>query len=243
VNSYYIPHKLKIGDIVHLSDSDSELIISKKLHEIEDIITVETLQAVFRAAITDLSKSSVEVEILEQTNEQPRKRTESSITLLQALSGDRKFTNLIEKCVQIGVGTIIPLETTYSTMTEKEATRKMNDYRRIIKGATEQSRNPSPTVILEPVKISQLYELSFPDTKRLCFATENVKTISLKEALEGKDKNFVIAIGPETGWSSEDLKILENLKFKFVKLKGNILRTETAGIVVSSIIQYLNGNL
>jgi 16S rRNA (uracil1498-N3)-methyltransferase len=70
-----------------------------------------------------------------------------------------------------------------------------------------------------------------------------VKTVSLTEALDQKNRNFVVAVGPETGWSSEDIKILENLRFKFVKLKGNILRTETAGIVISSIIQYLNGNL
>jgi 16S rRNA (uracil1498-N3)-methyltransferase len=243
VNSYYIPHKLKIGDITHLSDSDSEIIISSKLHEVEDIINVETLQAVFRAVITDISTSSVEVEILEETKEIPKAKPASSITLLQALSGDRKFNNLIEKCVQLGVTTIIPLETEYSTMSEKEATKKMNSYRKIIKDAVEQSRNPSPTEILEPVRIEQLYDLTFPNTTRLCFATENVKTTDLQTALQTDNQNYVIAVGPETGWSSKDLKVLENLRFKFVKLKGNILRTETAGIVVSSIIQYLNGNL
>lgn len=243
VNSYYIPHKLKVGDIAHLSDSDSEIIIAKQLHEIEDIINIETLQAVFRAVITDISKSSVEVEILEETKEIPKTKPTSSIILLQALSGDKKFNSLIEKCVQIGVTTIIPLETTYSTMSEKEATKKMNSYRSIIKEATEQSRNPSPTVILEPVKITQLYDMTFPNTTRLCFATESVKTLGLQEALNTDNQNYVVAVGPETGWSSEDLEVLENLHFKFVRLKGNILRTETAGIVVSSIIQYLNGNL
>jgi 16S rRNA (uracil1498-N3)-methyltransferase len=243
VKSYYIPHKLKVGDITHLSDSDSEIVISNKLHDIEDIVNLETLEKVYRGVVTDISPTSVEVEVLEETEDKVTIKNTSSITLLQAVSGDRKFNTLIEKCVEVGVNTIIPLETTYSTMTEKEATKKLNSYRSIVKEAAEQSRNPVPTVILEPVKIDQLFDLTFPNTTRLCFATENVKTIDLKEALKGDNKNYVIAVGPETGWSSEDLKVLENLRFKFVRLKGNILRTETAGIVISSIIQFLNGKL
>jgi len=52
-------------------------------------------------------------------------------------------------------------------------------------------------------------------------------------------KNFTVAIGPEKGWSSSDIEVLKNLGFDFIKLRGNILRTETAGLVIVSIIKYL----
>lgn len=240
---YYIPHKLTVGDITNLSDSQSQFIISEGLHEIEDIIKVQTLTSVFKAIITDISKSSVEVEILELLAEAPSKKDGYSITLLQALSGDRKFNTLLEKCVEIGVETVIPIETAYTTLDQKEANKKMNNYRRIIKEAGEQSRNPSPTVILEPINISRLPELNFTDTHRICLATENVGTIGLEEVVRNAPGNFTIAVGPETGWSSEDIAIMKNLGFQFVRLKGNILRTETAGIVIASIISYLNGEI
>ena len=57
------------------------------------------------------------------------------------------------------------------------------------------------------------------------------------------ENNFTIAIGPEKGWSVSDIEIFKMLNFDFVKLKGNILRTETTGLVVSSIIKHLKGEI
>ncbi len=237
---YYIPHKLSVGDITNLSDSQSELIISQKLHKVEDLIKVQTLNAVFRAIITDISTASVEVEIMEKLSEAPSEKSGYSITLLQALSGDRKFNTLLEKAVEIGVETVIPLETEYTTLSQTEAAKRMNNYRNTVKDAAEQSRNSHPTVILDPIHISRLSELNFTGTEKICLATENIQTRELTDAVSKAPANFVVAIGPETGWSSSDLQIFTNLGFKFIRLKGNILRTETAGIVISSIISYLN---
>lgn len=85
----------------------------------------------------------------------------------------------------------------------------------------------------------------FKNSANICLATENVNPVFLDEYLKNIDtnKDMVIAIGPEKGWSSSDIKIFEELDFKFVKLRGNILRTETAGLVIGSIIKYLKGEI
>ena len=49
--------------------------------------------------------------------------------------------------------------------------------------------------------------------------------------------------GPEKGWDISDLEIFKELDFEFIKLKGNILRTETTGLVIGSIIKYLKGEI
>lgn len=64
MKNYFIRHKVKEGDITNLSDEDSEIIISKDLHKVEDPIEISTLDSIFLAIITDISKSSVEVEIV-----------------------------------------------------------------------------------------------------------------------------------------------------------------------------------
>ena len=77
---------------------------------------------------------------------------------------------------------------------------------------------------------------------KICLATENVPTKYLRD-LVIDSRPVYIAIGPEKGWSSSDIEILKKLDFQFIQLKGNILRTETTGLVIGSIIKYIKGEI
>ena len=244
MQKYFIPHKLKLGDITHLSDSDSELIISQKILSIEDLVEIETYEKIFLGQITDITTGSVEIEIVEEKGERLNK-VKPSVTIIQSISNDSKFHYFLEKSVEIGIGRIIPIESKYSLKGKSKALKNFGLWNKIIKDATEQSRNPYPTVLDKPIKIKELNSKNFKDSINICLATENVDPIFLDEYLKtiNINKNFVIAIGPEKGWSSSDIKVFEELKFRFVKLRGNILRTETAGLVIGSIIKYLKGEI
>ncbi len=80
---------------------------------------------------------------------------------------------------------------------------------------------------------------------KLCLSTEtdNSKYLNTLLKKENISQPIYIAIGPERGWSFSDLKTFQELEFEFVKLKGNILRTETTGLVIGSIIKYLKGEI
>jgi len=69
MSNYFIPHKLKVGDITHLSDKDSEFVISKKLFKIEELIQVSNLNGIFWARVTNIGKTSVEIEIVEKISD------------------------------------------------------------------------------------------------------------------------------------------------------------------------------
>jgi len=128
-------------------------------------------------------------------------------------------------------------------LNKNKANKEYGLWRKIVNDATEQSRNIKPTVIEKPINLNSL-EINNIENK-ICLATENVSSKRLNIYLEEIDikKPFVIAIGPEKGWSSKDIEIFKKLDFKFVKLQGNILRTETAGLVIGSIIKYLKGEI
>ena len=105
------------------------------------------------------------------------------------------------------------------------------------------SRNIKPTIIEKPI---YLRDLTIEKSDNLvCLTTENVDSVSLKEYLSSCEINkpFVIAIGPEKGWSSKDIEILKEKGFKFIRLSGNILRTETSSLVIGSIVKYLKGEI
>ena len=239
MKKYFIKHKLTLGDITHLSDSDSELIISNKEVNIEDIIEIETYEKIFLGQITDISKSSVEVEIIEEKGP----RDTPSITIIQSLSNDSKFNYFIEKSVEIGIEKIIPVETKYSLKNKKKALKDYPLWNKIVKEATEQSRNIFPTIIEKPLNMEELGKYQFENNAtKICLATENVPTKYLRD-LVIDSRPVYIAIGPEKGWSSSDIDILKGLDFQFIQLKGNILRTETTGLVIGSIIKYIKGEI
>ncbi len=241
MQTYFIPHKLKVGDITHLSDKDSDFLILKNLHEIEDIIKVSNLEGEFSALITNIEKKSVEVEIVEKTSNIIKQNNGFSITIIQSISNDIKFNFFLEKAVELGAAKIIPIQSQYSLIPLKKALKKVNLWKKVLKEAREQSRNPFDVEISTPTNIKNLKDVS--SKYKICLATEPKNSISLQKSLEKKktDSTYTIAIGPERGWSVSDIMIFKELGFEFVKLKGNILRTETAGLVISSILNFKEG--
>ena len=67
----------------------------------------------------------------------------------------------------------------------------------------------------------------------------NNEELEQLEKLQGKDRyKIAIVIGPEGGISEKEIEILKNMGTSFVSLGKRILRTETAGIVMSGNIMY-----
>jgi 16S rRNA (uracil1498-N3)-methyltransferase len=245
MQKFFIKHKLSTDDVIHLSDSDSKNIIEQKILKVEDLIEIETYEKKFLGQIVDIHKNTVEVQIIEDLGERNSAYI-PDIAIIQSLSGSSKFTYFIEKSVEIGIEKIIPIESTYSLKTVKQALKDFDYWNKLVKDATEQSRNIFPTIIEKPLKISELLTYDIPkESIKLCLSTEVTNAKRLKDSLKNFDisKPVYIAIGPEKGWNMSDINIFKSLDFQFIKLKGNILRTETTGLVIGSIIKYLKNQL
>ena len=242
MHRFFIRHKIDILDITYLSDSDSEFAINELDIKVEDILEIETYEAIYLGIVTDIGKNSVEIEIREILNIKEKKDT-FDLTIIQSLTNKSKFNIFLEKAVEIVIDRIIPIESQYSLLSKNNATKEYGLWKKIINDAKEQSRNVKPTVIEKPIKLNTL-EIKEVEN-RICLATENVSSQQLNEYLKDIDikEPIVIAIGPEKGWSSKDIDIFKKLRFQFIKLEGNILRTETAGLVLGSIIKYLKGEI
>jgi len=239
---FFVSHKLTEGDITHLSDKDSSFAINSLKIQTEDVLEIENYEAIFHAIITDIQKNSIEIEIKEKVREKDRIE-DIGVTVIQSLSNDSKFNYFVEKSVEIGIDRIIPVESKYSLRTKNKALRDYGLWKKIVKDAKEQSRTQRESIIEEPIRLSDL-KLG-KDSNKICLATENIDTENLREYLKDINikKPFVIAIGPEKGWGEKDIQIFKTLGFRFVKLGGNMLRTETAALVIGSIIKYLKGEI
>jgi len=153
----------------------------------------------------------------------------TKVTLYQSLPKGDKLDIIIQKCVELGVFAIIPVMTTRSVARLKDAQRKISRYGRIAESAAGQSmRGIIPTV---HTAISFARAVEEMDTSALTLvAYEEEKMQSLKNAVSSSPSTINLWIGPEGGFTTEEIATLQKNQAISMTLGKRILRTETAAI-------------
>ena len=190
--------------------------------------------------ITNISKDCVECAIKEKIET----TTESNvhITLFQGIPKFEKMELIIQKCTEIGVKNIVPvmMERTVVKLDDKVANKKLERWQKIAEIASKQSKRDCIPNVEKIIKIKEIEESKFD---RVLVAYENEEHNMLKNELnklkkQEKEYNIAIVIGPEGGISEKEIDVLKEKNAVFVSLGKRILRTETAGIVMSGNIIY-----
>ena len=160
------------------------------------------------------------------------------VTIAQALVSETKMDFILQKGVELGAKAFLPFVAERSVVrpTGKED-KKLFRWQRIVKEASEQSKRRS---------IPQVYPLG--DVDKLCkvecelklLCTVNETSTTIKKALENyqKDDRIIIVVGPEGGFTKEEENKLLAAGYQAVSLGNLVLRTETVGLYVMSIINY-----
>lgn len=234
MKSFYIPHKLQVGDITRLSDNDSVFAISRNI-KLEDLVEITSTNGLFLAQVVDISKNSVEIEVIDIKKEIQIKK--NYIRVIQSISHISKFSFFLEKITEIGADEIVPIVSEFTIPNEETIKKESRLWDKIINDACEQSRNFNKPKLLKPTKLSNLNFKPYSDSK-YCFATENVNTKDISNVIT-TNNDITLAFGPESGWGVNDITIFKKNNFEFIKLKGNILRTETTPIVATTIIKFI----
>ena len=183
----------------------------------------------FEAAIEVLSRSSVRCRILAQR--EISRELPGELTLGVALpKGDRQRW-LVEKAVELGVTRLVPLITTRGvTQPTPATTRRFN---RIVIEASKQCRRNVLLTIEDAVSFAE-------------FASSNARNLEtnqwiadptgrpLGELSANSDAVVRVAIGPEGGWTEEELATAGHLGWQRVGLGPRILRVETAVAAVAA---------
>jgi 16S rRNA (uracil1498-N3)-methyltransferase len=202
--------------------------------------------------------SSVQDERVEFTlGEEVAARETLPITLLLAVFKFDRMEWAIEKCTELNVTTILPV---IARRTEKHlalaADKRVERWRRIAREAAEQSRRIAPPEIADPVKLQEalakLHDSTIIphadsglsrgtcghpvcDLRIVLAETESEATLS--EVLRARDNvtSLALAVGPEGGWTTEDLQLFKLSQWLAASLGDTILRAETAAIAAVAI--------
>jgi 16S rRNA (uracil1498-N3)-methyltransferase len=164
------------------------------------------------------------------------------VSLAQGLSKGERMDYTLQKAVELGVDTILPLFTERSTgnLAGERLANRLNHWRRVVIGACEQcGRNRLP-IIREPLEL-HAWLMGCPDPGlRLVLdplAGQGLKDISYN------DGAITLLIGPEGGLSPQEIALTEQADFIRARLGPRIMRTETAGVTALAALQTLWGDL
>lgn len=199
----------------------------------------------FIGEIEVVTKEKVTVKILEMQDA----ISESSIDihLYQGMPKASKMDGIVQKGTELGVNRIIPLWTKRVISRREEASKSKADrWRKIAVEACKQCKRSKIPQIEQGIDMKELY-LRLKNYDLIIVPYENSENFGIKavkEKLKGKEiKNIAIVIGPEGGFEEDEIYNLKALGGEIVTLGKRILRTETAGIITSAVIQYEFGDL
>lgn len=177
--------------------------------------------------------------------EEIKDNTESDINihLLQCVVKGDKLDYIIQKSVELGVKdiTLVKSSRCVVKIEEKKEKSKFERYTKISYEASKQSKRLIIPEIKGILKIKNCIDF-INDKSVLLIAYENDRDISLKKIIYNLKKEEIrdiyILIGPEGGFDKDEVEYLVNNGAVSVGLGPRILRTETAGISLISILQY-----
>jgi 16S rRNA (uracil1498-N3)-methyltransferase len=181
--------------------------------------------------VTSVHPNRVEFELGEELPH----TTSPQISLLMAIFKFDRMEWAIEKCTELGAARIIPvIARRTDAHLARAAGARVERWRRIAKQASEQSRRTVPPDVDVPFKLSEAAKLTAGT--RIVLA-ESEKKILLKEALASHlpTEEVLLALGPEGGWSEDELSLFSKTGWVSASLGDTILRAETAAIAATSI--------
>jgi len=153
------------------------------------------------------------------------------------------FEDILKMCTEIGIDFIQPLFSERQVNKNLNFTKKLLRWNSIIKEAVEQSERLWKPSILNGVDIIEWLKsrnnqerVSISITREEIIFDLNQWLREKQEFVNKKGGIFWNVIGPEGGWSSKEIDFFNRKNITFVKLSDTILRTSTASINASSIL-------
>ena len=164
-----------------------------------------------------------------------------ALSLALGLLKGAKLDLVIEKVTELGVHTIVPFfsANTVVSLPQDRQAQRLARWRRIAQSAAKQSGSRLPH-ITPPHSFAQLLDAASDSETRLLFS-EHERTLSLRAFADTHRtlSSLWIVVGPEGGFSLQEVGQAQASGFTTVSLGPSILRAETASIAAVSLCQYV----
>ncbi len=243
---FFLDGPIPDGGLLPLSATD--------LHHLRDVLRLEVNDTIVAVGddgsaavvrLTFVAPDGVTGEIVEQlvSADVPR------VVLVQGLAKGEKMELVIRQATELGIERIVPLLTSRSVvrLDPVKAAGRATRWRRIAAEAAKQSQRTSVPDVAELTDVVGLKD-ALGDVACTLVAWEDADGAPgigevLADAAVAPGDAVAIVVGPEGGFSAEEVAILTTAGARVVSLGPTVLRTETAGVVAAALVLYERGGL
>jgi len=195
--------------------------------------TVEVFDAKGRQAlarVVAVGKAECSLELLDAV---PSREAANSLTMAVALIQPEKFEFMLQKCTELGAAAFIPIVAERTEITGERAEGKRDRWSKIILEAVKQSGRSHLPTLAPPMLFAEL----------LLRANVVLFDADRQSNRDSIHPNATLAIGPEGGWSENELSAASAANVRFRRLGPRRLRAETAAIAALTLLQSEAGEL
>jgi 16S rRNA (uracil1498-N3)-methyltransferase len=205
-----------------------------QLYELSDGQQV-WLARVERVAISKRGENRIEFALVERI---AARESNLKVQLLVSLIKFDRFEWCLEKATELGAAEILPLA---AVRTDKPlvaaAAKRASRWEKILLESAQQSRRLGPPILERVERPAD----AFGNTKAALkvILSERAEAPLINHALkDARSNSAALAIGPEGGWTEEELSAARGAGFREASLGGTILRTETAVLAALAILRF-----
>lgn len=237
----YHPRAVETDASLELGEEDRRYLKTVlRLKEGDRLVLFDGRGSEYGARIEEWGEHNVSLTVLDRRHIHFPDR---KITLAQSLPKGSKMDFIIQKATELGVSRIVPFVSSRSVpiLTKEKAAARHTRWKRI---SIEASKQCKRTIIPELSELSgfeDMLALPSKDSLRIILwegETERGLKDIMQESKDGGTKDCFIIVGPEGGFSRQEIDASRQEGFVTASLGRNILRTETASLVILSILQY-----
>lgn len=243
IHRFFVPFKSIRQNLVVMPEEISKQITKVlRLRQGDKIIVLDNRGMEYEVILNQMISKEVAGDIVsrQMSTSEPKLK----ITLYQALLPREKFELVLQKGTEVGIDQFVPIETKRSLINKNQYQGKQDRWRRILQEAAEQSERTILPALKDAISFDQAIEEASKEGLSLVAAERDPRE-SLRDVLKSQNnlERVSIFIGPEGGFELQEFELAKKMGAKLISLGPRIFKAETAGLVLSSLLLFLNNDL
>ncbi|MCS7231707.1 MAG: RsmE family RNA methyltransferase [Elusimicrobiota bacterium] len=233
MTQFYLPTLKEDSEYLTINSSEFYHIVKSRRAKVGDTIKIFNGRGMTaEAEIKEIYKDKISLKIKQRNFFTQKYKVCACLAIIKI---DR-FELALEKLTEVGITDIIPIFTERVNVGLDSFTKRYERFQKILIEASKQSHRGFLPLLHSVKKLEDIFEKNEESLNIVLDKDSNHRIFFINEKIKSSE-DIKIFIGPEGGFSSKEIEFLKQQKnIYFVKISENILRSETAAIVASSIV-------
>ena len=242
-HKFFVPEEQIVGKSVRLTGTDVLHIRTVlRLKEGAFIQVINGLDQLLNVRLVKVKSKEIRGEII--ASEKFNVESPLAVHLGLALTKGNKFDTTLRASVELGVRSVTSLATDRCVVKKHQAKNKTERWKKIVLESSKQCGRTKVPLVTEGIESLEIFCLNNDsrDIKLVFWEMESCNSLENLKVVQAPC-SVAVLIGPEGGFSLDEIVKVREFGFQTVSLGPRILRAETAPLVALALLQSLWGDL